>query len=156
SALSEQQFALRPDTPVKELRFVSALMGAVDVPQSARVAEVELRDDNGEVVGTAELLAGRDTMDWAWNLPSVQPSIKHQAVQVAGTTTESGGPQPTTRDLSFADLAFSSPVTASSITVRATPPMGEFVLYGGGVVAADGSLDQLFGKTKTKYREVYA
>jgi hypothetical protein len=155
SALAEQDFSVRPDTPITELRFVTALMGAVDVLQGAPVAEVELRDDTGEVVGTAELLAGRDTMDWAWHLPSVQQSVKHQAAQSAGTTTESGGPRPTTRDLSFADFTFSSPVPASSITVRATPPAGEFVLYGGAAVGSDGSVDQLFGKTKTKYRELY-
>jgi hypothetical protein len=39
--------------------------------------------------------------------------------------------------------------------VRATPPVGEIVLYGGAAIGADGSVDQLFGKTKSKYREVY-
>jgi hypothetical protein len=47
-------------------------------------------------------------------------------------------------------------VTAASLTVRSVAPAGEFVLYGGATVASDGSLDQLFGKTNTKYRQVYA
>ena len=156
SALAEQRFVLSAESPIIELRFVTALMGAVDVPQGAPVAEIELRDASDQVVGTAELQAGRDTMDWAWDLPAVQSSIKHQRVQSAGTTTESGGPRPTTRNLSFADLAFNVPVSATSMTVRATPPAGEFVLYGGAAIGTDGSVDQLFGKTKTKYRQVYA
>jgi hypothetical protein len=155
-ALAEQQFALKPGAPIVELRLVTALMGAVDVPQGTPVAELELRDASGQVVGTAELQAGRDTMDWAWDLPSVQANVKHQRVQSAGTASESGAPQPTTRSLSFADLVFDQPVSASTLTVRATPPVGEFVLYGGTTTASDGSVDQLFGKTKTKYREVYS
>jgi membrane protein YfhO len=155
-ALAEQRFDLRSTTPILELRFVTALMGAVDVPQGAPVAEIELRDGNDQVVGTAELQAGRDTMDWAWDLPAVQASIKHQRVRTAGTTTESGGPQPQTRNLSFADLLFDGPISATTMIVRATPPVGEFVLYGGAAIGTDGSADQLFGKTKSKYREVYA
>jgi len=61
-------FSLGPSpTNVVELRFVTALMGAVDVPQGAPVAAVELRDAAGRPVGSAELVAGRDSMDWAWD-----------------------------------------------------------------------------------------
>jgi hypothetical protein len=156
SALSEQQFALGTAASIVELRFVTALMGAVDVPQGTPVAEVELRDASNRAVATAELVAGRDTMDWAWAAPSVQAAVKHQQAEVAAQTTENGGPEPHSRDLSFADFAFSTPVSAQSIVVRATPPAGEFVLYGAAAVGSDGTLTQLFGKTKTKYREVYA
>jgi hypothetical protein len=155
-ALAEQQFAVSSASPIVELRFVTALMGAVEVPQGAPVAEVELRDAQGTLVGAAELQAGRDTMDWAADLPSVRPAIKHQRVQSAGQTTEAGGPQPATRTLSFADFVFAAPISAATVTVWATPPVGEFVLYGGASVSADGAVHQLFGKTNTKYREVYA
>jgi len=128
----------------------------VQVPQGAPVAEIELRDADNRPVGSAELLAGRDTMDWAWGLPTVSPVVQHQRVKVAGTTTEPGGPQPTTRSLSFADLVFDTGVPASTLTVRAVPPNGEFALYGVGIVGSDGTLTQLFGKTDTKYRPVYA
>ena len=53
-----------------------ALNGAVQVPQGAAVAEVELRDASGQVVGTAELQAGRDSMDWAWDLPAVRSTVQ--------------------------------------------------------------------------------
>jgi hypothetical protein len=77
-------------------------------------------------------------------------------VQSAGITTEAGAPQPSTRELSFAAFALDAPVTAATLTVRAVPPTGEFVLFGGATVGSDGALDQLFGKTKTKYRQVFA
>jgi hypothetical protein len=156
SALAEQRFALTPEAPVVELRLVTALMGAVNVPQRTPVAQIELRDANDQIVGTAELQAGRDTMDWAWNLPSVQSVVKHQHVESAGTATEAGASQSPTRDLSYADLVFEQPIAASTLTVRATPPEGEFVLYGGATTGTDGSNQQLFGKSKTKYRQVYA
>jgi hypothetical protein len=155
-ALAQQSFSVSTLSPIVGLRFVSALVGGIQVPQGAPVAEVELRDAANGVVGTAELRAGRDTMDWAWNLPSVQPSVQHQSVQVAGTTSEPGGPQPTTRTLSYADFTFDSGLDATTLTMRAVPPSGEFVLYGAALVASDGSLTQLFGKTDAKYRQVYA
>jgi hypothetical protein len=156
SALSEQQFALNAASPIVELRFVSALIGGVDVPQGTPVAEVQLLDASNQVVGTAELEAGRDTMDWASNIPSVQPLVQHEPVTVAGQTTEATGPEPRTRDLSFADFMFGAPISATTLVVRATPPIGEFALYGGAAVGADGSISQLFGKHETKYSQVFA
>jgi hypothetical protein len=155
-ALAEQHFTIGGSAPIVEMRFVTALVGGVQVPQGAPVADVELRDASDQIVATAELLAGRDTMDWAWSVPAVNPGVQHQHAQVAGTTTEDGGPQPTSRELSFADLAFNTNVNATSVTVRAVPPAGEFVLYGAAMVGSDGSVSQLFGKTDTKYRQVYA
>jgi len=157
SALAEQRFALPAGSPIGELRFVTALMGAVDVPQGAPVAEVELRDATDQVVGTAELVAGRDTMEWAWDLPGVRPYVKHERVEAAGIVLDSGSP-PRERRLSFAAFRFNQPVAAATISVRAMPPVGEFVLYGAAAMRADGAspVEQLFGRTKTKYRQVYA
>jgi hypothetical protein len=154
SALSEQRFALNGDAPVVELRFVSAMMGAVDVAQGAPVAQLELRDAADQVVGTGELQAGRDTMDWGWDLPNVRPKVQHQRVESAGVAYE-GSSEPRERQLSFADLTFSEPVSASTLVVRVIPPTGELAVFGGVAVCADGSVDQLFGKTKAKYRQVY-
>ena len=156
SALAEQRFALAPGAPVVELRLVTALMGAVDVPQGAPVAEIELRDATDQVVGTAQLVAGRDTMEWAWDLPSVQPYVKHERVEGAGVILDNGSP-PRERQLSFAVFTFDQPVPAAIISVRAIPPVGEFVLYGAAAVRADGAntVEQLFGRTKPKYRQVY-
>jgi hypothetical protein len=131
-------------------------MGAIDVSQGMPVAEVELRDDVDRIVGTAELVAGRDSMDWAWDLSSVQPYVRHQRVESAGQTTEGTGPEPRTRNLSFAAFDFSAPVAARTVVVRATLPTGEFALLGGALVGVDGSAEQLFGKTKSKYQQVYA
>ena len=154
SALAEQRFQLDSASPIVELRFVTALLGAVDVPQGAPVAQIELRDASDQIVGTAELQAGRDAMEWAWDLSSVQPFIRHQRVESAGVIFE-GGSEPRERQLSFADLEFPRPVSATTMLVRATPPVGEFALFGGTAIGADNSADQLFGKTKAKYHQVY-
>ena len=90
------------------------MLGAVDVPQGTPVAEVELRDASDEIVGTAELLAGRDAMDWAWDLPTVQPYVKHARVESAGVAFE-GTTEPRERQLSFADFSFDRPVTADQL-----------------------------------------
>jgi hypothetical protein len=155
NTLAEQRFALDVRSPIVELRFVTALMGAVDMPQGAPVAQIELRDATDQIVGTAELLAGRDAMEWAWDLPTVQPHVKHDRVESAGVVLDNG-PTPRERRLSFADLVFDQPIAATSIVVRATPPVGELVLFGAaGVGSGSDSVQQLFGRTKTKYRQVY-
>jgi hypothetical protein len=154
SALGEQRFSLAAGTSISELRFVTALIDAVDVPQDAPVAQVEVRSAADQVVGTAELLAGRDSMEWASDLPGVQPYVKHQRVESAGVTLE-GATQPRERQLSFAAMAFDSPVPATTLVVRAIPPSGEFALLGAAVIGPDRSTQQLFGRSKTKYRQVY-
>jgi hypothetical protein len=93
-------------------------------------------------------------MEWASDLPSAQPYVKHRRVEGAGVMLE-GSTQPRERQLSFGDFAFDSPVQATTLVVRATPPMGEFALFGAAVIGPDGSTQQLFGRTKTKYRQVY-
>src|SRR5262249_36821606 len=154
SALAEQRLALPTGMRVVELRFATALIGAVDVPQGAPVARVELHDPTDRIVGTAELQAGRDSMEWASDDASVQPYVQHQRVEVAGYASE-GTTEPRPRLVSFADLAFDTPVPASSMVIRAVPPSGEFALFGGAVVGADGSSVQLFGRTKAKYRQIF-
>jgi hypothetical protein len=92
-------------------------------------------------------------MDWAWDLPSVQMVVKHQRVESAGVAFESG-PGDTQRQLSYADFTFETPVEATTVSVRTVLPVGELALYGGALISPDGSTQQLFGRTKTKYRQV--
>jgi Bacterial membrane protein YfhO len=155
SALGEQRFALAPNSSIVELRLVTALLGALDVAQGSQVAQIELRGPAEQVVGTAELIAGRDTMEWASDSPGIQPYVRHQRVEVAGQTSEAGAPAPGQRLLSFADFTFDRPINATSMAVRVTSPGGELALFGGALVGADGSEQQLFGRSKTKYQQVY-
>jgi hypothetical protein len=94
-------------------------------------------------------------MEWAYDLPSVLPYVKHDRVETAGVAFE-GSAEPRQRALSFADLAFEAPVGAASLRIRATLPTGEFALYGAEILDANGASQQLFGRTQTKYRQVYA
>jgi hypothetical protein len=154
ATLGNQRFALDGTAHIGELRFVSALMGAVELVEDTPVAEISLRNADDEVVATAQLLAGRDAMDWAWDLPRVQPFVKHRRAEAAGLVVE-GGTNPRERQLSFAAFALERPVEATSMTVRTILPVGEFALFGAAVVSSDGSVKQLFGRTKSKYRQVY-
>jgi hypothetical protein len=132
-------------------------MAALDVPQDTPVAEVELYGASAELVAQAQLLAGRDTMEWASDLPGAQPYVRHQRVEVAGLTFEhNSGPDSGARLLSFASVRLAQPVAASTLVVRAVPPSGELALFGGGVVDVQGGIQQLFGRAKTKYRPIYS
>lgn len=156
SDLGEQRFALAPGSHVSELRFITALMGAVGVQQGTPVARFELLDAGGNSVGSAELQAGRDSMDWASAIPALHDRVQHQQVEAAGTTYEGRQSPQTARQLSFADVVLDQPVGATTLMLRTLIPQGEFVLYGGAIINSDGSTQQLFGRTKTRYREVFA
>jgi hypothetical protein len=139
------------------VRLVTALMAAVEVPQDAPVAELELLGASGDVVAQAQLLAGRDTMEWSSDLPGAQPYVRHQRVELAGLAFEGNpGPDSAARLLSFASVRLAQPVMASTLVIRAVPPSGELAVFGGGVVDGQGAIQQLFGRDKTKYRPIYS
>ena len=119
------------------------------------MAEVELRDADDEIVGTAELLAGRD-IDGLGVGPAERSAVRQaRSASRAPAWPSRAATEPRQRQLSFAAFGFDAPVAATSLTVRATLPPGEFALFGGAAVGADGTTQQLFGRTKTKYRQVY-
>jgi len=152
---SEQRFALTPGRSVAEVRLVTAMMGAVDVAQGTPVADFELLDADGNVVARDQLLAGRGVMEWSWDQPAAQPHIRHGRVEVAGRAFE-GRSAGNERLLSFADVRFDAPVAASTLVIRAVLPSGELGVYGGGVVDSSGAIQQLFGRSRAKYRPIYA
>jgi hypothetical protein len=105
------------------------------------------------------MLAGRDVMEWSWDQPGARPFVRHQRAEVAGVVFEgssSGGSNASERLLSFADLRFDQPVAASTLVIRAVLPTGELAILGGGVVDRQGSIQQLFGRSRSKYRPLYA
>lgn len=155
SATSQASFSLDPSRPVHELRFVTAMMGAVDVAQDTPVAIVQLRDASGRVLAERQVLAGRDSMEWAADLPNVRPQLQHQRVESAGLAWDNG-PPPNERVLSFGDLVLDVPVQASSLSVQIVLPRGELTIYGMAAVDPSGGIQQLFARTKAKYRPLYA
>ncbi len=153
-AAAQETFNLTPGSKVRELRLVSAMMGAVEIDQDTPVANLVLRDADGQLVAQTQLLAGRDTMEWAWDVPSAQPFVRHQRVEVAGLVFE-GGASSTPRLLSFAAKPLAEPVAAATLSIESVLPRGELAVYGAEILTTDGSTQQLFGRTKTKYRPVY-
>jgi hypothetical protein len=154
NSVGDQTFGLAPDSTVSEVRVVSALVNGVEIPQGTPVAELLLHGSGGEVVANATLEAGRDVMDWAWNAPNVQPKVQHAQVETAGKAREFGNGMWQDRALSYSRVTLDQPVVASALEVRSITPHGTFVLYGGAAVGPSGE-SQLFGRRKTKYREVY-
>jgi hypothetical protein len=154
SATSIETFSLPTGFRVSEVRIVSALMGAVQVEQDTPVALIDLRDASGTTVGRTVLLAGHETMEWASVLSSVQPYVRHQRAELAGYAFETGESSGQ-RLLSFASKSFDGAPEVASLTIQAVPPAGEVAIYGGAVVSPEGEVRQLFGRTKSKYREVY-
>ena len=153
SSLGQQTF--RFDSPVEavEARLVLALMDSVDVTQGSPVGEVVVRDVSSQVLATYTLEAGRDVMDWAWEVPQFQQYVRHGRVEAAGVAFE-GGTGPERRLLSFTRFDLPSPGAVSTVEIHSDPSHGELAVYGMALLEADGTARQLFGRRNAKYREV--
>ncbi len=156
NALADETFRVPAGFRLSELRVVAALVNAVDTPQDAPVGEILLKSASGEVLERRTLRAGRDVMDWAAENPNVSPKLQHQRVEVAGLAFETGrdGRQES-RLLSYAHVSLDRPTTADAVEVRSLVSGGELVLYGAALVDPSGATSQLFGRQKSKYREIF-
>jgi hypothetical protein len=132
---------------------VTSLADAVELQQGTAVGEVQLLDAGGDVVGQHELQAGRDTMEWAWDAPFINPEVKHQRVEVAGVAYE-GGPDGQ-RLLSYTHFSVTPSAPVTSVRIQAVLPHGQLTVLGVALTAGDGTTQQLLGRHQTKYQEVY-
>jgi hypothetical protein len=148
SALGAATFGIEP-ARVTRLGLVTALVDGVDIPQGAPVADVELRGPDGALVATYELRAGRDTMEWASDHPTVGPRVQHQRVEVAGLAFEGG--RDGTRLLSYTSLGLDPAATVATVSLRARPPHGELYVFGAAAFDVDGRVQQLLGRHRLKY-----
>jgi len=155
-ALSEETFRVAPGPPVNEIRLVTALVNAASVPQGTPAAEIVLRGARGEVLARHQLLTGRDVMEWAWEHPAIHPLVKHVRVPLGGLVyaMDAEG-RPEARLLSYGVVPFEPPVVPTTVDIHSLVPAGEFVVYGAALVDSAGGASQLFGRRKTKYREVF-
>ncbi|HEX2185686.1 MAG TPA: hypothetical protein VHN78_09300, partial [Chloroflexota bacterium] len=135
SALGVEIFRVPQGFEVSELRLVSALVNAVDVPQGSHAADIVLRGADGQVLAVQRLLAGRDVMEWGWDHPTIRAVVQHRRVEVAGLAFEQGPDgQTVTRHLSYARLALERPVAAAALEIRNALSRGELVVYGAALV----------------------
>ena len=156
SSLGDEAFAAERSIPLTEIRWVTALVDGIAVPQDTPVAEVTLRGSDGALLDQRLLLAGRDVMEWSSNDPQVRPLLQHQRVEAAGSAYETvADGSRKARVLSFTSIPVDDRRPVSSLEIRVIAPQGQLAVYGAGLVGADGTLQQLFGWHQAKYSEVY-
>ncbi|MFN0121592.1 MAG: YfhO family protein, partial [Blastocatellia bacterium] len=76
-----------------ELALVSALTNSGAVADQAPVARVRLRTRDGQLI-EREILAGRDTAEWAWDRSDVRGAIRHQRARIAESLPAGDGGAP--------------------------------------------------------------
>jgi hypothetical protein len=67
------------------IAIVARLACASQIPEGAKVVEIRVTDNAGEVE-THSFLAGRDASEWAFDCNQVKPYMKHQRAQVFTTS----------------------------------------------------------------------
>ncbi len=75
------------DTFATKLALVSAMGGAVHLPDGMPLARLRIHVAGGPVI-ERELQVGRDSGEWAWERADVREKIKHQRPRVARSWTE--------------------------------------------------------------------
>ncbi|MBE9156524.1 YfhO family protein [Nodosilinea sp. LEGE 06152] len=93
-APSQRDISPALDIPVSSYKattiaIVSQLSCSVEIPNNAELLEVQVVDTDG-AIETHSLLTGRDTSEFAYDCPDVQPFMQHQRATVFKST-------PTTR-----------------------------------------------------------
>lgn len=154
--LSDEVLRVSSSVAPTEIRVVSALIGGADLAQNTGVAEITLHAASGDVVGRVRLRAGVDTMDWAWDDEAGAASAQHLRVEVAGEFADKlADGRVASRVPSFARIQLRSTTgAADTVELRSIAPRGRLVVYGVALVDRDGNLQQLFGRNKSKYREI--
>ncbi len=65
-----------------EIAFVSTMADSTQVPDNAQVARITIHTKDGRRI-EREILAGRDSSEWAYDRPDVSATIKHKRAPVA-------------------------------------------------------------------------
>jgi hypothetical protein len=155
SDLGDEFFSLPSGFEPAEIRLISALVGGGDLAQSEPVGDIVLRSASGDALADWRLRAGIETMDWGWDDLARSGAVRHDRVELAGQVADK---QPegeaAIRLLSFARTALARPVAAATLEVQSLTNRGELVVYGVALVDRAGQVQQLFGRHKSKYREV--
>lgn len=127
----EATFNVEP-MPAGEIRLVTALAHAPNVPQDATVAEVSVASLDGHVQ-RFPLRAGIETAEWALRRPDVAAQARHQAARVVYTRQSQEGPGGRFMGqlylATFAwDITESDPIR--QVTIRYLYPEAELRLFG--------------------------
>src|SRR5262249_3527784 len=65
-----------------QLGFISVLAGSIPIADGATVARVKIHTKEGRLI-EREVLAGRDTAEWAYDHADVKPVVKHSRARIA-------------------------------------------------------------------------
>ncbi len=127
----EVTFSVVPQ-PASELRLVTALAHAPEVPQAATVAEIAVTNLDG-TLQRFPVRAGIETAEWALRRPDVTTQARHQAARVAYARRSQEGPGgPFVGQFYLAafawDIGAAAPI--SQVTVRYLYPAGELRTFG--------------------------
>lgn len=72
-----------------ELAIVSLMANSTHIPDDTVVAKIKIHTKDGRVLNQ-ELLAGRDTAEWAYDKPEVTAIIKHRRPKIAESDQDAG------------------------------------------------------------------
>ncbi|MDP2659138.1 MAG: YfhO family protein, partial [Dehalococcoidia bacterium] len=144
-----------PGVQAWEVRLLSTLRRAVDVPPGTQVGSLMLSDVSGSQV-RLPILAGVHTADASLGRENDQPGLRLQTPQLAATlraTDPSGIPMQT--KVYYASVDLPRPLEVSRVTVEYSYPSGSMEVYAVALVGADGSLFQVRPFYMEKFRKAY-
>ena len=123
-------FYMSPPVKADEVLLISNLRDAPEIPQDAVVADIVVVDSSGGRT-ILKVRAGRDTAEWAYDMPDVSPHVAHQRPEVAGRqwVTDSDGKR-FEANLYYGEIHLDRTRTVERVEFHYTYPTGKVRLYG--------------------------
>lgn len=144
-----------PDVQTQEVRLLSTMRRAPDIPQGTTVGSVVLAGVSGSQL-RIPLLAGVDTAEAAYDRADVQPAVSHQRPQVAATLREvDPGGKPFGSNIYYASVALPEPMAVRGVAIEYAYPSGSLEVYTVALVSAEGRVSQVRPFHLEKFRQVY-
>lgn len=149
-----------PSVKVTEVRIISTLRYATDVPQDTPVAEMELTDSFGNRQ-TLTLRVGIDTGEGAYDRPDVLAQVKHSRPRIAFSWQEDGpGKQRFRRNLYYSRLSLKTPsdqpLTITRLELRSVYPKATIEVFGISLANQEiGTATPIRYLMRERYKSVY-
>ncbi|MDO8689409.1 MAG: YfhO family protein, partial [Dehalococcoidia bacterium] len=144
-----------PGVQAREVRLLSTLHRAVDVPPGTQVGTLVLSEASGSQV-RLPILAGVHTADASLERGFDQPGLPPQAPQLAASlrATDPSGIPVLTR-VYYASIALPRTMEVSGVAVESAYPSGSVEVYAVALVGADGGLFQVRPFHMERFRKAY-
>ncbi len=143
------------DIQAREVRLLSSMHRAADIPQGTPVGSLVLTDSTGSQ-SRIPLQAGVSTAEAAYDREDVRPVLRHQRPKVATSLKDTGpGGAAFSSNVYYASVILPQPMDIRRVSLEYTYPTGSLDVYSVAFVNGEDRIYEVRPFHLEKYRQVY-